>query len=136
MAFKRQKRQLIKFEFEYNDVVNRETKNLTYEIEHDTDLAKKLIAIGELDFEKMSSSEAKETLRKAFDTILGLGAMDDIQAKVFKGDELLLTDYISIGNYLMSEVDKANKELEKMFQTIKSNNTKNEVVDGIVIDEK
>lgn len=136
MAFKRQRRQIIKFEFEYNDVVNRETKNLTYEIEHDTDLAKKLIAIGELDFEKMSSSEAKETLRKAFETILGLGAMDDIQAKVFKGDELLLTDYISVGNYLMSEVDKANKELEKMFQTIKSNNTKNEVVDGIIVDEK
>ena len=136
MAFKRQRRQLIKFEFEYYDVVNRETKNLTYEIEHDTDLAKKLTAIGELDFEKMSSTEVKEALRKAFDTILGLGAMDDIQAKVFEGDELLLADYISIGNYLMAEVDKANKELEKMFQTIKPHNAKDEVVDGIVIDEK
>ncbi|MDY6127411.1 hypothetical protein [Anaerococcus sp.] len=136
MAFKRQRRQLIKFEFEYYDVVNRETKNLTYEIEHDTDLAKKLTAIGELDFEKMSSTEVKEALRKAFDTILGLGAMDDIQAKVFEGDELLLADYISIGNYLMEEVDKANKELEKMFRTIKPHNAKDEVVDGIVIDEK
>ena len=136
MAFKRQRRQLIKFEFEYYDVVNRETKNLTYEIEHDTDLAKKLTAIGELDFEKMSSTEVKEALRKAFDTILGLGAMDDIQAKVFEGDELLLADYISIGNYLMAEVDKANKELEKMFRTIKPHNAKDEVVDGIVIDEK
>ncbi|MDU7164175.1 MAG: hypothetical protein E6296_06505 [Anaerococcus vaginalis] len=135
MAFKRQKRQLIKFEFEYQGE-NKETKYLRYEVEHDNDLANKLIEIGNLDFEKSSNDEAKKALRKAFETILGYGSMDDIQAKVFEGDELLLTDYISIGNYLISEVDKANKELEKMFQTIKSNNTNDEVVDGVVFIEK
>lgn len=135
MAFKRQKRQLIKFEFEYQGE-NKETKYLRYEVEHDNDLANKLIEIGKLDFEKSSNDEAKKALRKAFETILGYGSMDDIQAKVFEGEELLLTDYISIGNYLISEVDKANKELEKMFQAIKSNNTNDEVVDGVVFIEK
>ncbi|MBS5989565.1 MULTISPECIES: hypothetical protein [Anaerococcus] len=135
MAFKRQKRQLIKFEFEYEDE-NKETKYLRYEIEHNNDLANKLIEIGNLDFEKLTNDEAKKALRKAFETILSYGSMDDIQAKVFDGEELLLTDYISIGNYLISEVDKANKELEKMFQTIKSNNTNDEVVDEVVFIEK
>lgn len=135
MAFKRQKRQIIKFEFEYQGE-NKETKYLRYEVEHDNDLANKLIEIGKLDFEKSSNDEAKKALRKAFETILGYGSMDDIQAKVFEGEELLLTDYISIGNYLISEVDKANKELEKMFQAIKSNNTNDEVVDGVVFIEK
>ncbi|WP_276862552.1 hypothetical protein [Anaerococcus tetradius] len=134
MAFKRQKRQLIKFEFEYQDV-NDDTQALNYEIEHDTDLAKKLTAIGELDFEKMSSSEAKEALRKAYDTILGFGAMDDIQEKVFGGDELLLTDYLAIGNYLVSEVDKANKELEKLTNTLKFRE-KGPALDAIIVDEK
>lgn len=134
MAFKRQKRYLINFEFEYQDI-NGDTKCLTYAIEHDTDLAKKLTAIGELDFEKMSSSESKEALRKAYDTILGFGAMDKIQEKVFGGDELLLTDYISIGNYLVEEVDKANKELEKLTKTFNFNR-KNDAVDGIIVDEK
>lgn len=135
MAFKRQKRQIIKFEFEYQGE-NKETKYLRYEVEHDNDLANKLIEIGKLDFKKSSNDEAKKALRKAFETILGYGSMDDIQAKVFEGKELLLTDYISIGNYLISEVDKANKELEKMFQAIKSNNTNDEVVDGVVFIEK
>ena len=134
MAFKRQKRQVIKFEFEYQDI-NGDTQFLKYEIEHDTDLAKKLTAIGELDFEKMSSSESKEALRKAYDTILGLGAMDDIQEKVFEGDELLLPDYLSIGNYLVEEVDKANKELEKLTNTF-SFGKKENVIDGIIFDEK
>lgn len=134
MAFKRQKRQLIKFEFEYQDV-NDDTQALNYEIEHDTDLAKKFTAIGELDFEKMSSSEAKEALRKAYDTILGFGAMDDIQEKVFGGDELLLTDYLAIGNYLVSEVDKANKELEKLTNTLKFRE-KGPALDAIIVDEK
>lgn len=135
MAFKRQKRQIIKFEFEYQGE-NKETKYLRYEVEHDNDLANKLIEIGKLDFEKSSNDEAKKALRKAFETILGYGSMDDIQAKVFEGEELLLTDYISIGNYLVSEVDKANKELEKMFQAIRSNNTNDKVVDGVVFIEK
>lgn len=134
MAFKRQKRQLIKFEFEYQDV-NGDTQTLNYEIEHDTDLAKKLTAIGELDFEKMSSNEAKEALRKAYDTILGFGAMEDIQEKVFGGDELLLTDYLAIGNYLVGEVDKANKELEKLTNTFKFRE-KGPVLDGVIVDEK
>lgn len=133
MAFKRQKRQVIKFEFEYiND--KQETDYLKYETEYDSDLAKKLTAIGELDFEKMSSSESKEALRKAYDTILGLGAMDDIQAKVFEGDELLLPDYLSIGNYLVEEVDKANKELEKLTNSFSLG--KIEAIDGIIVDEK
>ena len=135
MAFKRQKRQIIKFEFEYQGE-NKETKYLRYEVEHDNDLANNLIEIGKLDFEKSSNDEAKKALRKAFETILGYGSMDDIQAKVFEGEELLLTDYISIGNYLVSEVDKANKELEKMFQAIRSNNTNDKVVDGVVFIEK
>lgn len=133
MAFKRQKRQVIKFEFEYiND--KQETDYLKYESEYDTDLAKKLTDIGELDFEKMSSNESKQALRKAFDTILGLGAMDDIQAKVFEGDELLLPDYLSIGNYLVEEVDKANKELEKLTNSFSFG--KIEAIDGIIVDEK
>lgn len=134
MAFKRQKRHLINFEFEFQDL-NGNEQFLRYEVEHDTDLAKKLTAIGELDFEKMSSSESKEALRKAYDTILGLGAMDDIQEKVFGGDEILLTDYISIGNYLVEEVDKANKELEKLTKSFTfANHT--QAVDGIIVDEK
>lgn len=133
MAFKRQKRQVIKFEFEYTNE-KQETDYLKYETEYDSDLAKKLTAIGELDFEKMSSSESKEALRKAYDTILGLGAMDDIQAKVFEGDELLLPDYLSIGNYLVEEVDKANKELEKLTNSFSFG--KIEAIDGIIIDEK
>lgn len=133
MAFKRQKRQVIKFEFEYiND--KQETDYLKYESEYDTDLAKKLTDIGELDFEKMSSNESKQALRKAYDTILGLGAMDDIQAKVFEGDELLLPDYLSIGNYLVEEVDKANKELEKLTNSFSFG--KIEAIDGIIVDEK
>ena len=83
----------------------------------------------------MSSSESKQALRKAFDTILGLGAMDKIQEKVFDGDELLLTDYLSIGNYLVEEVDKANKELEKLTNSF-SFGKKEEIVDGIIVDEK
>ena len=133
MAFKRQKRQVIKFEFEYiND--KQETDYLKYESEYDTDLAKKLTDIGELDFEKMSSNESKQALRKAYDTILGLGAMDDIQAKVFEGDELLLPDYLSIGNYLVEEVDKANKELEKLTNSFSFG--RSEAIDGIIVDEK
>lgn len=134
MAFKRQKRYLINFEFEYQDL-NGNEQFLRYEVEHDTDLAKKLTAIGELDFKKMSSSEAKQALRKAYDTILGFGAMDKIQEKVFGGDELLLTDYISIGNYLVEEVDKANKVLEKLTKSFTfANHT--QAVDGIIVDEK
>lgn len=134
MAFKRQKRQVIKFEFEYiND--KQETDYLKYESEYDTDLAKKLTDIGELDFEKMSSNESKQALRKAYDAILGLGAMDDIKEKVFGGDDLLLTDYLGIGNYLIGEVDKANKELEKLTKTFIFNKN-NDAVDGIIVDEK
>lgn len=133
MAFKRQKRQVIKFEFEYQNE-KQETQYLKYETEHDSELAKKLTAIGELDFEKMSLNESKQALRKAFDTILGLGAMDDIQAKVFEGDELLLPDYLSIGNYLVEEVDKANKELEKLTNSFSFG--KIEAIDGIIVDEK
>ena len=133
MAFKRQKRQVIKFEFEYiND--KQETDYLKYESEYDTDLAKKLTDIGELDFEKMSSNESKQALRKAYDTILGLGAMDEIQEKVFEGDELLLPDYLSIGNYLVEEVDKANKELEKLTNSFSFG--RNESIDGNIVDEK
>ncbi|EEI83496.1 hypothetical protein [Anaerococcus tetradius] len=134
MAFKRQKRQLIKFEFEFQDI-NGDTQSLNYEIEHDTDLAKKLTEIGKLDFNTMSSTEAKQALRKAYDTILGFGAMDNIQEKVFGGDELLLTDYLAIGNYLVEEVDKANKELEKLTNTFKFGE-KGPALDGIIVDEK
>ena len=134
MAFKRQKRQVIKFEFEYIDE-KQGTDYLKYESEYDTELAKKLTDIGELDFDKMSSNESKQALRKAYDTILGLGAMDEIQKKVYEGDELLLTDYLSIGNYLVEEVDKANKELEKLTKTFNFGK-KEEIVDGIIVDEK
>lgn len=134
MAFKRQKRHLINFEFEYQDLNGKE-QFLRYEVEHDTDLAKKLTDMGKLDFKTMSSTEAKQALRRAYDTILGLGAMDDIQEKVFGGDDLLLTDYLGIGNYLIGEVDRANKELEKLTKTFNFNR-KNDAVDGIIVDEK
>lgn len=134
MAFKRQKRHLINFEFEYQDLDGNE-QFLRYKVEHDTDLAKKLTDMGKLDFNTMSSTEAKQALRRAYDTILGLGAMDDIQEKVFGGDDLLLTDYLGIGNYLIGEVDKANKELEKLTKTFNFNK-KNDAVDGIIVDEK
>lgn len=134
MAFKRQKRHLIKFEFEYAGDQG-ETKYLNYEVEHDTDLAQKLTDMGKLDFKTMSSAEAKQALRKAYDTILGFGAMDKIQEKVFGGDELLLTDYLAIGNYLLEEVDKANKELQKLTQSF-AFAKKGEAVDGIIVDEK
>lgn len=134
MAFKRQKRHLINFEFEYQDL-NGNEQFLRYEVEHDTDLAKKLIDMGKLDFNTMSSTEAKQALRKAYDTILGFGAMDKIQEKVFGGDDLLLTDYIGIGKYLMEEVDKANKELEKLTKSFTfAKHT--QAVDGIIVDEK
>lgn len=134
MAFKRQKRHLIKFEFEYTGDQG-ETKYLNYEVEHDTDLAQKLTDMGKLDFKTMSSTEAKQALRRAYDTILGIGAMDDIQEKVFGGDDLLLTDYLGIGNYLIGEVDKANKELVELTKTFIVNRNK-DAVDGIIVDEK
>lgn len=134
MAFKRQKRHLINFEFEYQDI-NGNEQLLRYEVEHDTDLAKKLTDMGKLDFNTMSSSEAKQALRKAYDTILGFGAMDKIQEKVFGGDDLLLTDYLGIGNYLIREVDKANKELVELTKTFILNRNK-DAVDGIIVDEK
>lgn len=134
MAFKRQKRHLINFEFEYQDI-NGNEQLLRYEVEHDTDLAKKLTDMGKLDFNTMSSSEAKQALRKAYDTILGFGAMDKIQEKVFGGDDLLLTDYLGIGNYLIGEVDKANKELVELTKTFILNRNK-DAVDGIIVDEK
>lgn len=134
MAFKRQKRHLINFEFEYQDL-NGNVQFLRYEVEHDTDLAKKLTDMGKLDFNTMSSTEAKQALRRAYDTILGLGAMDDIQEKVFGGDDLLLTDYLGIGNYLIGEVDKANKELVELTKTFILNRNK-DAVDGIIVDEK
>ena len=134
MAFKRQKRHLINFEFEFQDL-NGNEQFLRYEVEHDTDLAKKLTDMGKLDFNTMSSNEAKQALRKAYDTILGFGAMDKIQEKVFDGDDLLLTDYIGIGKYLIEEVDKANKELEKLTKSFTfAKHT--QAVDGIIVDEK
>ena len=134
MAFKRQKRHLINFEFEYQDL-NGNEQFLRYEVEHDTDLAQKLTDMGNLDFNTMSSAEAKQALRKAYDTILGFGAMDKIQEKVFEGDDLLITDYIGIGKYLIEEVDKANKELEKLTKSFSfAKNT--QAVDGIIVDEK
>ncbi len=134
MAFKRQKRHLINFEFEYQDT-NGNEQFLRYEVEHDTDLAKKLTDMGKLDFNTMSSAEAKQALRKAYDTILGFGAMDKIQEKVFGGDELLITDYLGIGNYLLEEVDKANKELDKLTKSFTfAKHT--QAVDGIIVDEK
>lgn len=134
MAFKRQKRQLINFEFEYQDI-NGDIQYLKYEIEHDTDLAKKLTDIGKLDFNTMSSAEAKQALRKAYDTILGFGAMDKIQEKVFGGDELLLTDYLAIGNYLLEEVDKANKELEKLTQSFFFPNNIPEIDEALFVEK-
>lgn len=134
MAFKRQKRQLINFEFEFQDL-NGNEQFLRYEVEHDTDLAKKLTDMGKLDFNTMSSAEAKQALKKAYDTILGFGAIDKIQEKVFGGDELLLTDYLGIGNYLIGEVDKANKELVELTKTFILNRNK-DAVDGIIVDEK
>ncbi|MDU2132925.1 MAG: hypothetical protein E7E74_10190, partial [Finegoldia magna] len=50
-------------------------------------------------------------LIKAYDAMLGDGAMKVIQERVFEGDELLLTDLLDIGNYIIQEVEKMNEKI-------------------------
>ncbi|WP_299034105.1 hypothetical protein [uncultured Anaerococcus sp.] len=115
MAFKRKERKVISFDFEYEGL--NDTRTLHYETEHSLKLSEDLQKIFNL------ASNAPEgdidTLRekfiKAYDLILGPGAMADIQKYVYKGDELLYTDLLDIGYYMMEEINKANKLITKEY---------------------
>lgn len=134
MVFKRKPRKVIRFEFEKT---NKDI--LAFETVHSSELADKLIEIGEIDQGEMSLEEAQGIYRKAFDAILGKGAMDKIQEEVYGGDKLLSTDYLDIGIYIFEQIDKANKELDKAYGNFSENVeklTNDEPVDGIIVDEK
>lgn len=134
MVFKRKPRKVIRFEFEKT---NKDI--LAFETVHSSELADKLIEIGEIDQGEMSLEEAQELYRKAFNAILGKGAMDKIQEEVYGGDKLLSTDYLDIGIYLFEQIDKANKELDKAYGNFSEKVEKltdDEPVDGIIVDEK
>lgn len=112
MVFKRQNRN-IKFEFECID-----GEVLKYETAHSAELANKLTAIGEIDYDKKNDEEVKEILIRAYDQILGENAMDDIKELVYGGDEFTMADIIDIGVYIIEQVNKANKELDKLFSAV------------------
>lgn len=122
MAFRRKSRKVIELEF-----ITEKEEKLIYEVPYSKDLGDKLIQFAE-EMEKIQDDEEKqiEYLIKAYDEMLGAGAMDKIQAEVFGGDELLLSDLTDIGFYITSEVEKKNQEIEQEYQELLfSNQTTN-----------
>ncbi|BFL72127.1 hypothetical protein [Anaerococcus nagyae] len=114
MAFRRKARKTINLEF-----VTADEQTLVYEVEHNQALADKLVTLGEsVEDKEMTDSEEKAFLVKAYDEIMGQGAMSEIKEKVFENEELLLTDLLDIGFYIIEEVEKANKELAEEYQTL------------------
>lgn len=114
MAFRRKARKTINLEF-----VTADEQTLVYEVEHNQALADKLITLGEsAEGQEMTEQEEKAFLVKAYDEIMGQGAMSEIKEKVFENEELLLTDLIDIGFYIIEEVEKSNEELAKEYPTL------------------
>lgn len=114
MAFRRKSRQVIELEF-----ITEKEEKLIYEVPYSKELGDKLIKLAE-EMEKIEEDDEekqKEYLIKAYNEMLGAGAMDNIQAEVFGGDELLLSDLIDIGLYITSVVEKKNQEMEEEYQS-------------------
>lgn len=112
MAFRRKAKKVINLEF-----ITSTDELLTYEVEYSKDLGEKLIQIGkDLDNTANSENEQKQYLVKAYGEILGLEALREIKEKVFDNEELLLSDLIDIGMYIIKEVEKTNKEIEEEYR--------------------
>ena len=111
MAFVRRKRNL---EFEFITVNN---EKLVFEAEYSSALGDKLATLGEemQGAENMADDEIKLYLIKAYDEILGHGAMAKIKAEVFAGDDISLQDLVDIGQYIILEVEKSNQMLAQTY---------------------
>ena len=118
MAFRRKARKTINLEF-----VTADEKKLVYEIVANEKLASKLIKFGEAiqGQDNLSDEDQVKILNKFFDELLGEKAMAEIKEKVFEGDELLLTDLLDIGYYIMAEVDKYNEAISDAYPVIEQN---------------
>lgn len=114
MAFRRKSKKVIELEF-----ITEKEEKLIYEVAYSTELGDKLMQFAE-EMEKIQDDEEKqiEYLIKAYDEMLGAGAMKKIQAEVFGGDELLLSDLTDIGFYITGEVEKKNREIEQEYQEL------------------
>lgn len=107
MAFRRRERKVVTLEF-----IDADEKKLVYEVPYSKELGEKLTKIGEdIDTENSTEEEQIQFLIKAYDAMLGDGAMKVIRERVFEGDELLLTDLLDIGNYIIQEVEKMNEKI-------------------------
>ena len=114
-VFKRKQRKVINFDFGY--VEDGVDKVLHFETVHSKALADKLVDMGRLAKDDMSIEEQKEYLTRAYDEILGDGAMNTIREKLYDNEELLITDLVDIGYYLVDEVERVNKLLESEYGT-------------------
>lgn len=118
MVFRRKSRKVVVLDFEYEE--KNQTKNLHFEIKHTERLADTLLKISseiednlDIDVKTMSNK-----LIEIYDEILGAGSMAMIKEKVYENDDLLITDLLDIGNYIVAQVDKVNKEIEEKYGTI------------------
>lgn len=116
MAFRRKARKTINLEF-----ITADENKLVYEVVVSQELSSKLIKFGEAveGQDDLSDEEQVEILIKFFDEILGAGAMAEIKEKVFEGDELLLTDMLDIGWYIIGEVNKFNSSIDEDYPILK-----------------
>lgn len=122
MAFRRKSRKTIELEF-----ITEKEEKIIFEVAYTKKLGEKLVKLAEemSDKENMSEEEQSAYLIKAYDEMLGAGAMDKIQEEVFGGDELLLSDLVDIGLYITDVVEKKNKEIAEEYQApIQGNNVK------------
>lgn len=129
MAFRRKSRKTIELEF-----ITEKEEKIIFEVAYTKKLGEKLVKLAEemSDEENMSEEEQSAYLIKAYDEMLGAGAMDKIQEEVFGGDDLLLSDLVDIGLYITSVVEKKNKEIEDEYQLPIQANPANPVVNNPV----
>lgn len=112
MAFRRKSRKAVKLEF-----LGANDERLVYEVEYSPSLGDRLTKIGkDLENSDNSEEEQKKYLIKAYDEMLGQGAMKEIQKVIFENDELLISDLIDIGFYIITEVEKKNKEIDEEYK--------------------
>ncbi len=128
MAFKRKQRKIINFDFEYKGL--NDTEILHFEVEHSKELSDKLNKVIEATnkWNDNDTEQLKEYLTEAYDTILGKGAMAEIKEKVYENDNLLLTDLLDIGYYLIEEINKANSLISKEYGMNRVNDILNEEI--------
>lgn len=115
MAFKRKERKIINFDFEYQE--DNQIKTLHFEQEHSKKLSEGLKDITSVSssWDENNQEKIKTNLIKSYDLILGDGAMDKIREKVYGNDNLLYTDLLDIGYYLLEEINKVNIKIEKEY---------------------